>query len=117
MGSEVVSRGQPANAVADRALRRISFRVMPYVFLLYIVAFLDRVNVGYAGLQMAGDLGFSAKVFGTGAGIFFFGYVLLEIPGSVIVERWSARKWIARIMFSWGVLAVLMAFVKTAGQF
>ena len=115
MGSGVISRGQ--SAVADRALRRISLRVMPYAFLLYIVAFLDRVNVGYAGLQMAGDLGFSAKVFGTGAGIFFFGYVLLEIPGSVIVERWSARKWIARIMLSWGILAVLMAFVKTAGQF
>jgi MFS transporter, ACS family, tartrate transporter len=103
--------------VADRALRRISLRVMPYVFILYIVAFLDRVNVGYAGLQMAGDLGFSAEVFGLGAGIFFFGYVLLEIPGSVIVERWSARKWIARIMISWGILAVLMAFVKTANQF
>jgi D-galactonate transporter len=90
---------------------------MPYVFLLYIVAFLDRVNVGYAALQMAGDLGFSAEVFGFGAGIFFFGYVILEIPGSVIVERWSARKWIARIMISWGILAVLMAFVKTAMQF
>src|ERR1051326_6322807 len=107
MGSGVISRGQ--SAVADRALRRISLRVMPYVFLLYIVAFLDRVNV-------AAGLGFRAKVFGTGAGIFFFGYVLLEIPGSVIVERWSARKWIARIMLSWGILAVLMAFVKTAGQ-
>src|SRR3982751_464204 len=117
MGSEIGSREQSANAVADRALRRISLRVMPYVFLLYIVAFLDRVNVGYAGLQMAGDLGFSAKVFGTGAGIFFFGYVVLEIPGSVIVERWSARKWIARIMISWGLLAILMAFVKTATQF
>jgi len=118
MESGVISTGQPrSNAVADRALRRISLRVMPYVFLLYIVAFLDRVNVGYAGLQMAGDLGFSAQVFGLGAGIFFFGYVLLEIPGSVIVERWSARKWIARIMISWGILAVMMAFVRTAPQF
>ncbi len=90
---------------------------MPYVFLLYIIAFLDRVNVGYAALQMAGDLGFSAEVFGFGAGIFFFGYVILEIPGSVIVERWSARKWIARIMISWGILAIMMAFVKTATQF
>jgi ACS family tartrate transporter-like MFS transporter len=103
--------------VADRALRRISLRIMPYVFLLYIIAFLDRVNVGYAALQMASDLGFSAEVFGFGAGIFFFGYVILEIPGSVIVERWSARKWIARIMISWGILAVMMAFVKTAAQF
>src|SRR6476661_10960100 len=117
MGPEVISRTQSSDAVAERALRRISLRVMPYVFLLYIVAFLDRVNVGYAALQMAGDLGFSAEVFGFGAGIFFFGYVILEIPGSVIVERWSARKWIARIMFSWGILAVMMAFVKTATQF
>jgi D-galactonate transporter len=105
------------DAVGTRARRRISLRVIPYVFLLYIVAFLDRVNVGYAALQMAGDLGFSAEVFGFGAGIFFFGYVILEIPGSIIVERWSARKWIARIMISWGILAIMMAFVKTSTQF
>ena len=105
------------DAVAERARRRISLRVIPYVFILYIIAFLDRVNVGYAALQMAGDLGFSAEVFGFGAGIFFFGYVLLEIPGTIIVERWSARKWIARIMISWGILAVMMAFVRTSTQF
>ena len=105
------------DAVAERARRRISLRVIPYVFILYIIAFLDRVNVGYAALQMAGDLGFSAEVFGFGAGIFFFGYVILEIPGSVIVERWSARKWIARIMISWGILAIMMAFVRTSTQF
>jgi len=105
------------DAVAERARRRISLRVIPYVFLLYIIAFLDRVNVGYAALQMADDLGFSAEVFGFGAGIFFFGYVILEIPGSVLVERWSARKWIARIMISWGVLAIMTAFVRTSTQF
>jgi ACS family tartrate transporter-like MFS transporter len=105
------------DAVAERARRRISLRVIPYVFILYIIAFLDRVNVGYAALQMADDLGFSAEVFGFGAGIFFFGYVLLEIPGTIIVERWSARKWIARIMISWGILAVMMAFVRTSTQF
>jgi len=105
------------DAVAERARRRISLRVIPYVFILYIIAFLDRVNVGYAALQMAGDLGFSAEVFGFGAGIFFFGYVILEIPGSVLVERWSARKWIARIMISWGVLAIMTAFVTTSTQF
>jgi D-galactonate transporter len=105
------------DAVGERARRRISLRVMPYVFILYIVAFLDRVNVGYAALQMTRDLGFSAEVFGFGAGIFFFGYVILEIPGSVIVERWSARKWIARIMISWGILAIIMAFVRTSSQF
>jgi D-galactonate transporter len=105
------------DAVAERARRRISLRVIPYVFILYIIAFLDRVNVGYAALQMADDLGFSAEVFGFGAGIFFFGYVILEIPGSVLVERWSARKWIARIMISWGILAIMMAFVRTSTQF
>ena len=107
----------PLDVVGERARRRISLRVIPYVFLLYIIAFLDRVNVGYAALQMTKDLGFSAEVFGFGAGIFFFGYVLLEIPGSVIVERWSARKWIARIMISWGILAIMMAFVRTSTQF
>ncbi len=105
------------DAVAERARRRISLRVIPFVFILYIIAFLDRVNVGYAALQMADDLGFSAEVFGFGAGIFFFGYVILEIPGSVLVERWSARKWIARIMISWGVLAIMTAFVRTSTQF
>ena len=105
------------DAVAQRARRRISLRVIPYGFIRYIIAFLDRVNVGYAALQMAGDLGFSAEVFGFGAGIFFFGYVLLEIPGSILVERWSARKWIARIMISWGILAIMMAFVRTSTQF
>jgi ACS family tartrate transporter-like MFS transporter len=105
------------DAVGERARRRISLRVIPYVFLLYIIAFLDRVNVGHAALQMAGDLGFSAEVFGFGAGIFFFGYVLLEIPGSVLVERWSARKWIARIMVSWGILAIMMAFIRTSTEF
>src|SRR6266850_6353357 len=110
----VISRGQSSDAVAERALRRISLRVIPYIFLLYIIAFLDRVNVGYAALQMTQDLGFSAEVFGFGAGIFFFGYVILEIPGTILVERWSARKWIARIMISWGILAIMMAFVRTS---
>jgi len=115
MGPGVSTPG--LDAVAERARRRISLRVIPYVFILYIIAFLDRVNVGYAALQMADDLGFSAEVYGFGAGIFFFGYVILEIPGSVLVERWSARKWIARIMISWGVLAIMMAFVRTSTQF
>ena len=110
-------RSLGTDVVGARARRRISLRVIPYVFILYIIAFLDRVNVGFAALQMAGDLGFSAEVFGFGAGIFFFGYVILEIPGSVIVERWSARKWIARIMISWGILAITMAFVRTSTQF
>jgi MFS transporter, ACS family, tartrate transporter len=87
------------------------------LLLLYIVAFLDRVNVAYAGLDMTKDLGFSDRVFGLGAGIFFVGYVLLEIPGALIVERWSARRWIARILVSWGAITALMSLVNTSGEF
>ncbi len=92
-------------------------RIVPYIFFLYIIAFLDRVNVGYAALEMTKALGFSAKVYGLGAGIFFIGYFLLEIPGTLIVEHWGARRWISRIMISWGLVAVLMGFMNTAKQF
>jgi ACS family tartrate transporter-like MFS transporter len=97
-----------------RARRRIMRRTLPYLFLLYIVAYLDRVNVSYAKLQMSDALGFSPEVYGFGAGVFFIGYFLLEIPGSLLVERWSARGWIARIMVTWGLLASLMGFVGTS---
>jgi len=107
----------PATTVADRARRRIARRLLPYLFVLYVVAYLDRVNVGYAALQMTRDLRFGPEVYGFGAGIFFIGYFLLEIPGSILVERWSARKWIARIMLTWGAVAVCTAFVQTAHQF
>jgi len=92
-------------------------RIMPYLFLLFIIAYLDRVNVGYAALQMKGDLGFTNDILGFGAGIFFIGYFLLEIPGSILVEKWSARGWIARIMISWGIVAILMGFMHTKTQF
>jgi MFS transporter, ACS family, tartrate transporter len=92
-------------------------RIMPYMFLLFIIAFLDRVNVGYAALTMKDDLGFTDDVIGFGAGIFFIGYFLLEIPGSILVEKWSARGWIARIMISWGIIAILMGFIHTTAQF
>ncbi len=103
--------------VARRARHRIMRRTLPYLFFLYIIAYLDRVNVGYATLEMNTALGFSPEVYGFGAGIFFVGYFLLEIPGTIIVERWSARKWIARIMISWGILAVLMGFIRTETEF
>ncbi len=92
-------------------------RILPFVFLLYIIAFLDRVNIGYAALEMTKDLGFTPEVYGFGAGIFFVGYVLLEIPGTLLVERWSARGWIGRIMISWGIVSVLMGFIHNATQF
>jgi D-galactonate transporter len=107
----------PESEVGQSARRRIAKRLLPFLFVLYVIAFLDRMNVGAAALQMPRDLGFSDGVVGMGAGIFFLGYFLLEIPGALIVERWSARKWIARIMISWGLVTVLMAFIHTAHQF
>lgn len=103
--------GQPAT------VRKIALRLLPFLFLLYIVAFLDRVNVSFAGLDMTRDLNFSDRVFGLGAGIFFIGYMLFEIPGALLVERWSARKVIARILVTWGIVTVLVALVRTPGQF
>jgi D-galactonate transporter len=103
--------------VAQRARKRIAWRLLPFLFLLYIIAFLDRMNVGAAALQMPGDLGFSDRVVGLGAGMFFIGYVVLEIPGALIAERWSARRWIARIMISWGIITAVMAFIHTAREF
>jgi len=103
--------------LAQRTRRRIDRRLMPFIFLLYVVSYLDRVNVGSAGLQMTKELGFSDSVFGLGSGLFFIGYVLLEIPGAVLAEVWSARKWIARILLTWGVLASATGLIHSSGQF
>src|SRR5216117_1093384 len=92
-------------------------RLLPYLFGLFVIAYLDRVNVSYAALQMKSELSFTDEVIGFGAGVFFWGYFLLEIPGSILEEKWSARKWICRIMLSWGVLAAMTALVKTPMQF
>ncbi len=95
---------------------------MPFLFVLYVIAYLDRVNVGFAALQMKDDLlkgglGFTDSIIGFGAGIFFIGYVVLEIPGSILCEKWTARGWLARIMVSWGILAMLTGFIHTRNQF
>jgi len=103
--------------VASRTRVRIMRRLIPYLFLLYIINYLDRVNVGYAALEMTKDLNFTPEVFGFGAGIFFAGYFFLEIPGTLLIELWSARKWIARIMITWGIVAVMMGFMHSATQF
>ncbi len=87
------------------------------MLLLYIIAYLDRNNLATAALRMPRDLGFDDRVIGFGAGIFALGYVILEIPGTIIVERWSARRWVARIMFSWGLVTIAMAFIRTPHQF
>jgi MFS transporter, ACS family, tartrate transporter len=109
--------GSVPTVVPDHVRRKVAFRLLPYCFLLYIVAFLDRVNVSYAALGLRDEHWFNGEVLGFGAGIFFVGYVLLEIPSTVIVERWSARKWMARIMVSWGLIASAMGFVHSARAF
>lgn len=103
--------------VGARARRRIAWRLLPFAFLLYVVAYIDRVNVSFAALRMNSDLGFGDRAFGLGVGVFFLGYGLFETPGALIVERWSARKWIGRIMISWGLVSILAGFVQSAGQF
>lgn len=102
---------------ARRTNRVITRRLVPFLFLLYIIAFIDRTNVAAAALEMPRDLGFSAKVIGLGSGIFFFGYMLLQIPGALIAERMSVRKWIARVMVAWGILTIALAFVHTPWEF
>src|SRR5258707_7433048 len=115
-GTTVVTKTEPSE-VGQRARRRVACRLLPFVFLIYIVNYIDRVNVSFAILRMSADMGFSDRVYGLGVGVFYAAYVLFEIPGAIIVERWSARKWIARIMISWGFITILTGFVHSAGQF
>jgi ACS family tartrate transporter-like MFS transporter len=98
-------------------LRKISRRLIPFLFVLYIVAWLDRVNVGFAALQMNADLGFSSAAFGFGSGVFFLGYCLFEVPSNIILDRVGARLWIARIMVTWGLISVAMMFVRAPTTF
>lgn len=100
------------DALETRTLAKVSRRLVPFLMLCYFVAYLDRVNVGFAALTMNKDLGISATAFGFGAGIFFFSYFIFEVPSNLALERFGARKWIARIMLSWGVLSGAMALIQ-----
>ena len=114
----VAVRGIAEDAALEReTMRRVTRRLMPFLFVLYIFNFLDRSNVGLAALQMNRDLGFSTAAFGFGAGIFFIGYALCEIPSNLLLIRVGARRWIARIMITWGILASALMFVRTPLQF
>ena len=108
----VLTSTDVASPLALGTLRVVSRRLIPFLFLLYIVSFLDRVNVGFAALEMNSDLGLSPAVYGFGAGIFFIGYALLEVPSNLILARVGARRWIARIMITWGIIAAAMMFVR-----
>lgn len=106
-----------ASELETRVLRKITLRIVPFIMLLYFVAFIDRVNIGFASLTMNKDLGFSPTVFGFGAGIFFIGYFLFEVPSNLALHRFGARVWIARVMITWGLVSACMAFVNGATSF
>jgi MFS family permease len=106
-----------AESVEERTYRKVDVRIVPFLFLCYILAYLDRVNVGFAKLQMLKDLSLSDAAFATGAGIFFIGYFFFEVPSNVLLKKYGARMWIARIMISWGVISACMIFVKGQWSF
>jgi len=103
--------------VAESARKKAYMNIILPVFLTSVIAYIDRVNIGYAALTMNKDMGFTAQMFGMGAGIFFAGYILFEIPGALIAEKYSPKFWLARIMITWGLVSGLMAFMTTAWQF
>jgi ACS family tartrate transporter-like MFS transporter len=101
----------------QRTIRRISWRIIPFIMLLYFIAYIDRVNIGFASLTMNKDLGLTASMLGLGAGIFFWGYFLFEVPSNVILHKVGARIWIARVMVTWGIISAGMAFVDGPTSF
>ena len=121
MNSNTLQGATPAGSTSrsdeDATYAKVTWRLLPFLFLCYVAAYLDRVNVGFAKLQMLNDLKFSETVYGLGAGIFFIGYFLFEVPSNLLLHRYGARKWIARIMISWGVVSACMMLVKTPTSF
>lgn len=106
-----------SDTIARRAIGKMSWRILPLIALGYLFAFMDRVNISFASLDMNEDLAFSATVYGLGAGLFYLAYALFEVPSNIFLTRFGARRWIARIMISWGILAAGMMFVQTPLQF
>ena len=106
-----------ASEIQTRVLRKITWRIVPFIMLLYFVAFIDRVNIGFASLTMNKDIGLSPTVYGFGAGIFFWGYFLFEVPSNIILHKVGARIWIARVMITWGLISGAMAFVQGSASF
>ena len=107
----------PTQPSERRIIAKISWRILPLIFLSYLIAVMDRANISYASVQMNTSLGFSAAVYGFGAGVFFVGYSLFEIPSNLMMVRFGARRWIARIMLTWGLISGAIALVHTPTQF
>src|SRR5205809_7375726 len=113
MSSEIDTR---TDAIEARTIRKLRLRIIPFIFLFYIVAYLDRINIGFAALTMNKELAISSKQFGLVAGIFFFGYFLFEIPSNLLLHKLGARIWIARILITLGILAMLTGLVQSVSQ-
>jgi len=113
----ITTAGDAAESVGPTTLSKVGWRLLPFLLLLYVVAWLDRVNIGFAALQMNADMGFSNTVYGFGAGVFFIGYALFEVPSNLILARVGARLWIARIMVTWGIVSVAMMFISGPTSF
>jgi ACS family tartrate transporter-like MFS transporter len=103
--------------IEKRTLRKITWRIVPFIMLLYFIAYIDRVNIGFAALSMKSELGFTASILGFGAGIFFWGYFLFEVPSNIILHKVGARIWITRVMITWGIISAGMAFVSGPTSF
>ena len=101
---------------AAATMRTVSRRILPFLFVLYVVNYIDRANIGFAALEMNKELGLSSQAVGLAAGLFFWGYFLFEVPSNLALARFGARRWIARILVSWGILATVMAFAHSATQ-
>lgn len=112
-----LSRNAPLTVDEPRLINRLAWRLMPLVGLLYLVAYIDRSNIGFAKLQMLGSLGISEVAYGLGASLFFIGYLIFEIPSNVLLHKYGAPRWIARIMLTWGVVTILLAFTTNATMF
>ena len=106
----------PTLSIGIRTIQKLRIRILPFVFLLYVIAFLDRVNIGFAALTMNKELGITSQQFGLLTGIFFLGYLIFEVPSNILLHKIGARIWIARILISWGIVAVLTGFVQTVHQ-
>lgn len=117
MGATLRSVSVTIQAIEIRTMGKVTWRLVPFLMLCYFIAYLDRVNVGFAGASMSRDLGLSAAAFGGAAGIFFIAYFFFEVPSNLALDRFGARRWIARIMFTWGVISGAQAFVTGALSF
>lgn len=108
---------KPVSALEEQTIKRISKRIIPFLIVLFVMAFLDRTNIGFAALHMNDAIGITQTIFGLGAGIFFLGYFIAEVPSNILLHRFGARIWIARIMITWGIIAGMMGFIQNGTQF